>query len=459
MALSGRRVAALLLAAALACAHMPARGACAADTSSAPDSAPAADAALAAPEKFAVHGQLTFTQQWASDFYSPYTGPNSLTPKANAETVDVSLFMGARMWSGAEIWINPEIDQGFGLDDTLGVAGFPSGEAYKVGENQPYIRLPRLFVRQTLNLDDNRESVEPSQMQLGGSRSPNRWVFTLGKISVPDIFDTNRYAHDSKNDFLNWVALEAGTYDYAADAWAFTVGAAAEWYQRSWALRFGVFDLSNIPNSPDLEPAFHEFQYDAEVEKGYEIGGRPGKLRLTAFESRGRMGLLDQAVALAESTGTPVNIAAVRQYRSRFGASLNLEQELARDLGMFARTGKAAGNVETYEFTDIDRAVSLGLALQGARWARAEDTVGLAGLMNGISANRERFFNAGGLGPLVGDGKLPHPGNEKIIETYYSLALFRIAHLTFDYQYIVNPAYNRDRGPVSVYALRLHAEF
>jgi len=444
------RLSAALLLSALACSEMPARATAA---------AAAADAALAAPENFAIHGQLTYTEQAASDFYSPYTGPNSLPPKANDETVDLSLFMGARMWSGAQIWINPEIDQGFGLNGTLGVAGFPSGEAYRVGEDQPYLRLPRMFVRQTLNLDDNRESVEPAQMQLGGSRSPNRWVFTLGKIAVPDIFDTNRCAHDSRNDFLNWAALDAGSFDYAADAWGYTVGAAAERYKGSWALRFGIFDLSNIPNSTDLEPAFHEFQYDAEIEKGFDIGGRPGKVRLTAFDSRGRMGLLDEAVALAESTGMPVNIAAVRQYRSRLGASLNLEQELAADLGVFARVGKAAGNVEAYEFTEIDRTLSAGMSLQGARWARAEDTVGLAGIMNGISAAREQYLNAGGLGILIGDGKLPHPGNEKIIETYYSLALLHLAHLTFDYQYIVNPAYNRDRGPVSIYALRLHAEF
>jgi high affinity Mn2+ porin len=296
-------------------------------------------------------------------------------------------------------------------------------------------------------------------MQLGGMQSSNRLVITAGKFSVGDVFDTNQYAHDPRSDFLNWAAVDAGTYDYAADAWAYTVGAAAEWYQGPWVLRFGVFDLSDVPNSAHLEPAFHEFQYDAEIEKAHEIAGRPGKLRLTAFDSRGRMGLLNDAVALAASTGTPVDISAVRRYRSRLGAHLNLEQQLLPDLGLFARAGKSAGNVEAYEFTDIDRTMSAGLSLQGARWGRAEDTVGLAGIFNGISADRERYLNAGGLGLLVGDGKLPHPGPEKILETYYSLAVRHFAHLSFDYQYIGNPAYNRDRGPVSVFAVRVHAEF
>jgi len=411
------------------------------------------------PETYAVHGQFTFTAQRTSGFNAPYAGTNSLSPHANAETVDVTLFLGRRLWPGSEIWICPEIDQGFGLDNTLGVAGFPSGEAYKVGEHHPYVRWQRLFVRQTMNLDERREWADPTQLQLGGTRSPNRLVLTVGKISVTDIFDNNQYAHDPKNDFLNWAAIDTGTFDYAADAWGYTAGAALEWYRNAWALRFGAFALSNVPNSIHLEPGFHEFQYDFEVERSFEIVGRPGKLRLTAFNSRGRMGLLNQAVDLAASAGTPVDIAAVRSYRDRLGAGLNLEQQLAADLGMFARIGKAAGNVEVYEFTDIDRSVSTGLSLQGARWGRHDDTVGLAAILNRISADRERYLNAGGLGILVGDGKLPFPGPEKILETYYSLAVLPFAQLTFNYQYVGNPAYNTQRGPVSVFAVRIHAQF
>jgi high affinity Mn2+ porin len=410
-------------------------------------------------ENFAVHGQFTYVEQETSGFNAPYAGSNSLTPNTGAETVDVTLFLGARLWQGAEIWTDPEIDQGFGLDNTLGAAGFPSGEDYKVGKNQPYLRLPRLFVRQTVDLGAGREAVDPAQLQLGGTRSANRWVFTVGKFSVTDVFDANQYAHDPKSDFFNWAAIDAGTFDYAADAWGYTVGAAAEWYQGAWVLRFGAFDLSNVPNSTHLEPGFHEFQYDFELERDFGSANRPGKLRFTAFDSRGRMGLLDQAVQRADLTGTPVDIAAVRRYRSRLGADLDLEQQLAPDLGLFARAGKAAGNVETYEFTDIDRTLSAGLSLQGAHWTRPDDTLGLAGILDGISAAREQYLNAGGLGLLIGDGKLPHPGPEKIVESYYSLAVLHYAHLTFDYQYIANPAYNRDRGPVSVFAVRVHAQF
>jgi high affinity Mn2+ porin len=415
----------------------------------------------AADETYAIHGQITFLEQLASAFHDPYSGPNSLSPRHGAETLDMTLFLGARLWSGAEVWVNPEIDQGFGLNDTLGVAGFPSGTAYKVGRSHPYWRLPRLFIRQTLDLGGEREPVEAATNQLGGSQSANRIVLTVGKFSASDIFDTNGYSHDPRNDFLNWTAVDAGTWDYAADSWGYTVGAVAEWYQGPWALRAGVFDLSSVPNSETLDPGFREFQWNAEVERRYRLMDMPGKLLMTVFDSRGRMGLLDQAVSLAQATGLDATTALddVRRYRSRAGVSFSWEQQLSSDLGVFARAGKAGGNVEVYEFADVDRTAVMGLSLNGKRWGRAEDTVGLAAIDNGISAAREQYLNAGGLGILIGDGMLPHPGAEQILETYYRWAAAQWAQFTLDYQYVINPAYNSDRGPVSIVALRVHAQF
>jgi high affinity Mn2+ porin len=410
-------------------------------------------------ERFAVHGQITYVQQQADAFHAPYAGPNSLSPKDSRETVDVTLFLGVGLWRGAEFWVTPEGNQGFGLDNTLGVAGFPSGEAYRVGANQPYFRLPRAFIRQVIDTGEERETVEAAANQLRGSRSLDRWVVTVGKFAVTDIFDTNQYAHDPRADFLNWSLVDAGTFDYAADAWGYTVGAAVERYLGPWTFRAGVFDLSDVPNSADLEPAFHEFQMVAEVERRYALFGQTGRALVTAYDSRGRMALLDQAVQYGEMQGTAPNLAAVRAYRSRIGASFDLEQPLTADVGIFARVGKAQGNVETYEFTDIHRSVTLGVSVKGTRWHRAADTFGLAAIDNGVSANFERFLAAGGLGVLAGDGQLPHPGAEQIIETYYSLAVFGQVFITLDYQYVKNPAYNTDRGPVSIGAVRFHAQF
>jgi high affinity Mn2+ porin len=428
-----------------------------ADSSPTPDER--GDSSPTPDQRFAVHGQVTYVEQDTDNFRAPYRGRNSLSPDMGRETSDLTLYFGARLWHGAEVWISPELDQGRGLDDTLGLAAFSSAEAYKVGANAPYLRMPRLFIRQTLNTDTQRENVQGIANQLAGTRSADRWVFTVGKFSVTDVFDTNQYAHDPRSDFLNWAAVDAGTYDYAADAWGYTVGAAAERYIGSWTFRAGVFDLSIVPNSPHLGPAFHQFQLDAEIEKRYPLFGKTGRILFTAWDSRGRMGLLDQAIALGLATDTTPDVAKVRQYRSRVGGSFDLEQPITEYFGLFARIGKAQGNAEVYEFTDMDRSREIGASLKGTRWHRPGDTLGMVFLDDDISAEREQYLNLGGLGILVGDGKLPHPGPEQVLETYYSIGLFSWAQLSADYQYVKNPAYNRDRGPVSLWAMRLHMQF
>jgi high affinity Mn2+ porin len=405
-----------------------------------------------------VHSQTTFTEQYAPPFHAPYRGQNSLDSNVGRETADATAYLGLRLWHGAELWINPEIDQGFGLSSTLGVAGFPSAEAYKVGADYPYVRMDRAFIRQTIDLGGETRKVDAGINQFAGSQTADRLVITAGKFSVADVFDTNKYAHDPRNDFLNWAIVDTGTFDYAAEPWGYTLGVAAEWYQGNWTLRGGVFDLSILPNDLELDPHFQQFQWVGEIERRYDLWGHPGKIAVTGFLSRGRMGTYADAIALAAITGGPADIAAVRQYRGRGGVSINLEQEITPALGAFLRAGITNGDVEPYEFTDIDRTIAAGLVLNGKPWDRPDDTFGLAGVVNGISAEHEAFFNDGGLGILIGDGVLPHPGLEQIIETYYGFPV-SFWRVTLDYQFIVNPAYNRDRGPVSVLGARLHAQF
>ena len=375
-----------------------------------------------------------------------------------ARPSDITLYAGVRLWQGAEAWINPEIDQGFGLSGSVGAAGFPSGEAYKVGADYPYTRLHRAFLRQTIDLGGEVQKVDAGLNQFSGSQTSDRLVFTVGKIGVVDIFDTNKYAHDPRGDFMNWSIVDTGTFDYAADAWAYSVGAAAEWYQGPWTLRGGLFDLSIAPNATCLDSRFGQFQWVGEIERRYAIWDQPGKLAITGFLTRGRMGSFQDAIQLAALTGGPADIAAVRQYQSRGGISMNLEQQLVPNVGFFARAGIADGNKEPYEFTDVDRTVAAGLSISGKQWGRDDDTFGIAGVVNGISGVHQAFLNAGGLGILVGDGQLPNPGSEKIIETYYSFPVFA-SKVTLDYQLIVNPAYNRDRGPVSVLGVRVHMQY
>ncbi len=415
--------------------------------------------ALPADQAFAIHGQATFVLQGTPGFASPYAGTNSLTPHQAKETVDVTLFVGVRTWQGGELWANPEIDQGFGLSNTLGVAGFPSAEAYKVGRSDPYFRLQRLFFRQTFALGGTPETVAGSANQLAGSRTQDRLVLTIGKFGAGDVFDTNSYAHDPRADFLNWSAVDAGSFDYAADAWGYTTGVAAEWYRSAWALRLGAFNLSKVPNGETLETGFGQNQIDAEIEHRHDIAGRPGAVRLTLFRNRGSFGRFNDALALAARTGDDADTALVRRRRTRAGISLNAEQAVTATLGVFARAGIADGQVEPYDFTDIDRTGQLGLALNGKHWRRASDTIGAVVIVNGISRDHQRYLDAGGIGVLVGDGRLPHPGSEYIGEAYYKLVAIHGVELSLDYQHVANPGYNRDRGPANIVAVRVHGAF
>lgn len=416
---------------------------------------------LPEPQQWNLHGQFTNVTQWHPAFSARYSGPNSLTPTSdNRETADLTLFLGVRLWKGAELYANPEIDQGFGLDNTLGMAGFPSAEAYKVGKNDPYHKLPRFFLRQVIDLGGEQQAVASAPNQLGGTRTADNLTITItiGKFSVVDTFDTNTYAHDPRGDFLNWSVTDAGAFDYAADAWGYTRGVAVEWTRSWWTVRGGVFALSDVPNSVTIDTSFKQYAWIGELEARHQWLGRPGKVKLLAFANRARMGGYGDAVGLAQQTGSTPDTSLVRRLAWRPGVALNVEQELAPDLGFFARASMNDGSKETYEFTDINRSVSAGVSLKGDRWGRHNDTVGVAFAVNGLSRAARQYFAAGGLGVLIGDGALNY-GTERIAELYYNWAAMPHLTLGLNYQYVVHPAYNRDRGPVSILGLRVHADF
>jgi len=407
-----------------------------------------------------LHGQFTNVTQYHPSFASPYAGTNSLDPgNTGRETSDITLYGGLRLWSGAALYINPEFDEGYGLSGTLGVAGFPSGEAYKVGARNPYFRLPRAFVRQVIALSPAHASAaSDGANQLADPTYADNLTITLGKFSVVDIFDSNQYAHDPRADFMNWALIDGGAFDYPADAWGYTYGGAVEWTQSWWSLRGGAFALSKVPNTKDIDGQFHQFGLVVEGEERHSLGDHPGKIKLLAFLNRGRMGAYSQALAQAQRSGAAPDTALVRRYSSRPGFAANLEQEFAPDLGGFVRASLNSGDKEAYEFTEINRSLAAGLSLQGQRWHRGDDTVGVAALINALSPDARAYFAAGGIGILIGDGRINY-GLEKILESYYALKVAQPLTLTADIQYVCNPAYNRDRGPVTILGLRLHAQF
>jgi high affinity Mn2+ porin len=408
-------------------------------------------------ERWRLHGQFTTVLQRHGRFASPYEGENSLkAAEGTKTTMDATAFLGLRLWRGAELYLNPEFDRGFGLSDTLGVAGFPSGEAYKVGHHSAYGRLQRAFVRQVVALDDASGAMQESAAnQLAGPRPADNLTLTVGKFSVVDVFDNNGYAHDPRADFLNWSVIDAGAFDYAADSWGYSLGAAAEWTQGPWTARTGLFALSREPNGTTLDASFAQHQWVAEVEHRHDLGGRPGKVRLLAYASHARMGRYDDAVAL----GSPADTAQVRRMAGKQGFAVNAEQALAANLGAFARYSRNDGRTEAFDFTDINRSLSAGLVVDGAAWSRPGHTLGVALAVNSLSGPARRYFAAAGLGLLIGDGRLDRYASEQIAEAYYAVRFAPGLSATLDLQRLRHPAYNAARGPVSVAGARLHAEF
>jgi high affinity Mn2+ porin len=407
-----------------------------------------------------IHGQSTFIEQAYPSFRSPYEGPKSLPGRGEArETWTSTAFLGARLWEGAEFYFNPELDQGFGLGGTQGLAGFPNGEAQKAGSDFPKFRAQRYFFRQTFGLGGEQETVEDGPNQLGGKRDIDRVTVTVGRIAVGDVFDNNAYAHDSRTDFQNWALWEAAAYDFPADLPGFTRGIVVELNRRDWALRGGFFQVPKEPNSDVL--VFNTGGAIVELEERYKVFNQPGKLRLGAFANVGRTGNYDEALAIAASDPSiDINTAmeSTRRQRLKYGFYINAEQALTKDIGLFGRASWNDGQNEILSFTDVDASLSGGVSIKGTRWGRPDDTVGLGGVVNFLSEPHRAFLAAGGLGLLIGDGTLTYSG-EKIVETYYAYTLRKGMILTGDYQFFLHPAFNVDRGPVSIFSGRLHVEF
>ena len=419
---------------------------------------PAAEQPGAGTEpRWNLHGQATILGQAHPRFSAPYSGPHSLQPGSDLrETVTLDLMGGARLWRGAELYLDGLMWQGFGLSKTFGVAGFPNGEAFKVGTEVPNVNLARAFLRWNVGLGGEQEAVGDAPFQLAGRQHASRVTFTVGKLSAKDLFDNNAYANDPRTQFLSWSLVANGAWDYPADALGFITGAAVELYQPQWTARYGLFQVPRVANGLALDMAvLRAWSMAAEVERRYSAWDRPGAVRLLGYLTRAHMG--SYAATLAEPN-LGADITLTRRYRTKFGFGINVEQEVSSSLGVFLRAGWSDGRNETWVFTEVDRTVSLGISLKGGAWGRPEDALGLAGVLNGLSGDHRAFLAAGGVGLILGDTRLNYR-TEQIIETYYSLNVAKHLWVSADYQFVRNPGYNADRGPVNVLGLRLHIAY
>jgi len=410
-----------------------------------------------------VHGQTTYIQQGYPAFRSPYLGANSFTPwPQTRNTWTTSAFLGLRLCDGGELYYNPELLQGFGLHDTTGAAGFPNGEAQKSNFQYPHYSTSRLFLRQTFGLGGEQETAESGYGQMAGKKDVSRITVQIGRFAVHDVFDTNAYANDPRADFMNWSIWAAGAFDYPADRIGLGYGAVAELNQKSWALRVGYFLTGVEPNVNNFDMnLIRRGAYVAELEQRYSFFDRAGKLRLGIWADTYFSGSYRQAIdlTLLNPDLDPTDaIVLTRRGRTKYGYYVNVEQSLTDDVGLFGRWSWNDGKNEISAFSDIDSSLSFGASIKGKAWGRPDDKLGVAGAINGLSGDHRDYLAAGGLGILIGDGRLNYR-TERILETYYAVNVVNGVILTFDYQFMVNPAHNADRGPISFFSARLHGEF
>jgi high affinity Mn2+ porin len=437
---------------------------------------------LSAPESYNAYGQFTYIYFRKNAFGAAYTNlngtPNSLVPaRERSFTTTATAYLGLRTWQGGAIYLVPELIAELPLSGLAGLGGsIQNGELEKDGARTPTIYRSRFFLRQTWGFGGESTPVESAPLQLADSVDSRRFVLSAGNLAVIDIFDKNAYVGDVRQQFISMNFLTHAAYDFAADARGYSWGVAAEYYHDDWAFRYGRFLGPRDPNQLQLNYSIMNYYGDqVEIERQHSLYGQPGKVRVLAYRNVENMGRWDDAINAflldpgknattctgfnyGSANATAPDLCWARRRNTKIGLGISLEQSVSRDVGAFLRAMKSDGKTEVYAYTATDSSMSLGATVKGTRWGRTQDTVGLGYAQNWISAQHVAYLNMGGIDGFIGDGRISYKP-EKAFEAYYSIGVNRHLWLTLDFQHIANPAYNADRGPVTLYGARLHAEF
>jgi high affinity Mn2+ porin len=409
--------------------------------------------------RFSLHFQQTVITQYKPSFSAPYSGQNSLSPAQETQSsITSTLFGAARLWKGAEAYFNPELSGGAGLSKTLGVAGFPNGETFRVGAAEPKIYIGRLYFKQNFEWGKEKDTIEDDANQLAGLKSKRYFSFAIGKFGMADFFDGNEFSHDPRTQFMNWSLMDNGAWDYPANTRGYVLGATAELGQPGWTLRFAFTMVTTQANMSVWDQKVGKANTQTlEFEKRYTLSGQKGTVRILTFLNNGKFG--NYRDAIAQNPSSPEVDSTHAYGRHKYGFGISADQYLTKDFGVFAKVSYNDGHNQTWFFTEIDRSISFGAVLKGSSWKRADDELGLAFVGNGLSHDHRDYLAAGGYGFLIGDGKLNY-SPEMVAELYYKVNAYqKKIWLSPNYQFILHPAYNADRGPVNVFGLRAHMEF
>jgi hypothetical protein len=447
---------------------MAARMVCAADSDATP--APAAVPAPSSNWPMLLGAQYTLVDQNQSRLYSPYSGPLSLNPNGDTEATNtVGFYSGWAPVNWGQLYLDVERFVGAGVSDATGLAGLTNGDIVREGVSgiKKEFYIARLFARFMLPLGDGVAAIDRDQDQIPGTEAATRLEFKIGRMALPDDFDQNRYAGAARTEFLNWSLWANTAWDYAANTRGYTNGFVIGYISPGWSLKYGFYLMPTKAN-------YQQLDYSAELAHGQNLELRLSPwstgtiVRLLGYLNTARMGVYEDALAIAAADGTRPNIAADdRDGRHKYGFGINAEQPLADngDTGLFMRWGWDDGKTETFAFTEVDEETSFGGQLAGSHWGRSDDRFGLAVVSEGLSGPHRQYLEAGGCGFLLCDGSLNY-GHEQILETYYRFQYVWPEkpgpvrwQLGPDFQDIRNPGYNRDRGPVHFWAVRLHVEY
>jgi hypothetical protein len=384
-----------------------------------------------------------------------------------ALSTTATFFLGRKLWKGAAFFFNPEVAGGKGMSYALGLAGASNGETFRIGSPAPAIYVARAFIQQHIALPDSKdEQQDPDQNQLADKVPSSRITISAGKFSIADFFDDNAYSHDPRSEFMNWALMSNGAWDYPANTRGYTWGLAVELIKPTWALRASSVMVPVRANGNVMDVNVDKANSQTiEFEKKIKLKGHPGSIRVLAFYNNSSAPSYREAINAIHNGDTslvPVFMGkkpGAHYGGVKYGFGLSAWQELSSTIGVFARASWNDGATATWAFTEIDHSASAGISITPTFIKRPGDEFGLAGVINDISQDHYEYLALGGYGFMLGDGKLPNFGYETIVETYYKLKLTSSFWLTADYQFVMNPGYNADRGPVHIFSGRMHVEF
>ena len=413
-----------------------------------------------ATQRWNLFYQATSIGQYHGAFHSPYSGPFSLQNYWERDvSLTTTLFFGLRLEKNTTLYFDPEIAGGRGFSGVNGLANSSNGELPRVASATPKPYIARLYVAHDFGFGDEMESFDSEGNQLAGQRPMKRYTVTAGRFTVTDFFDNNRYSHDPRTQFMGWAVMYNGAWDYPADVRGYTWGWVHEFHSRNWSVRYGSAAMPRVANGLRFDRRLFRNRGDMfEGEYRYAVGKHAGAVRLLHYQNRANAGVYAEAIQRAEQNGGAPEVTSTRRNGTlKYGFGVNVEQEIANDIGIFARLGWNDGKTESFAFTAVDRLATGGISLAGQRWRRRFDTAATELTASGISGVHALYLARGGHDFLIGDGRLRY-GPEYIWETYYSARLFPGFFVNFDLQHVSNPAYNQDRGPVWIPSIRLHVE-